>query len=260
MSKQEDSPGAPNPNSVVGKGLSAIAELEKEQNEVGVLLSESEEEQDFMKVEAAAQRIELSPANAQEEMPATTNPGGQDLQFRYQSEITKYNRLKDQNREIESAKKVISSIPAIANYLRPKKPVSSAPHPISPVKGLSIRASLLATTKEKEEQGAETTTADRAKELDHAEQPATFEEIKTVLKACDGKADISEKRLIKRKAVDLWKQLRKSLGKKDTQKALEIHVGVDHSDFHKWLRCESKFPDGSPTEVDPIDWTTQRHF
>ena len=83
-----------------------------------------------------------------------------------------------------------------------------------------------------------------------AEQAVTFEDIKTVLNACDGEGDISEKRTIKRKAVDLWKQLRESLGKDPTQKALEIHVGVDHSDFHKWLRCESKFPDGSSTDIE----------
>ena len=220
---------------VVSEGLSAIEELWKKQKEVDVLLRESREKQASMEMEAAVQDIELL---SQEESPTTTTPGGRDLQLRYQSQREKYNRLKGLDRQLESAKEKIRSIPEIKNYLHPPKRVSSAPSPIAPVQGNHVwRPNPRAEENlvESKEAGVEATTTNGAEESDRGEQPVTVEDIKAAL---GNRIEV----------VELWQRRQRSLDKKDTKRHLYELAGQDPSEFYKWQRGE--LPDGSTADRD----------
>ncbi len=234
-------PGFPNPNSALGKGLSAIAKLQKEQNEVGVRLRESRNRLASMEVEAAVQGIGLLP-DPQEELPATTAPDGQDFRSRYQSELAEYNQLKDEDREIESRIEKIRSIPEIVGYLnRPR--VSNAPPPIRPVRG-GWRPSPRAEVEPRANQEPEPETRTGGKG-----QPATIEDIKTVLEACRGVVDKETLKKKRTEAVELWLRRRKSRSKVATKAALYRHAKKDKSEFYAWGRGERPYRSAADIDI-----------
>jgi len=79
-------------------------------------------------------------------------------------------------------------------------------------------------------------------------QPITVEGIKTLLEACKGVIDKETLKKKRREAVELWQQLRKSIGKKATKKALYDHFELDPSEFFKWQRGEHLH--GSMPDID----------
>ena len=220
---------------VVSEGLSAIEELWKKQKEVDVLLRESREKQASMEVEAAVQDIELL---SQEEIPATQTPDRRDLQLRHQSETDEYNRLKDRDRQLESRKEGIKSIPEIKDYLHPPKRVSSAPPPITPVRGTGPwhpkprpRVGFVGNEEH-------ATITNRAQKSDPAEQPASVGDIKAALKASD-----------RRQALELWRRRRTSANKTATWAALYRRAGKDKKEFQAWRNGERRVGSAADRDI-----------
>jgi len=116
----------------------------------------------------------------------------------------------------------------------------------------------------REEQGAETTATDGAKELDPAEPLVTLADIKAVLEAANkAGAGISQTELDadpkkrdelsghRKRAVELWQQKQKEAKKISTKIALYTQAGKARKEFYAW--SSGKRPDGSAADRD-IRW------